>query len=137
MMKKSKLFLLAYIFLIIGCDKFYKDCVCTEEFRMYSLTILDIENAPIDSVKISVRDKLSNKIYDLSDYNYDFLPKGEYIIFHDGFKNDLNTFTKRIVVNSEIDSIFVQTELGFNTDECNCHVQKVFGPDTIWVDLNI
>lgn len=136
-MKIFRLILLIVIILIMGCDKFYKDCICTQEFRMYSLTILDSEDAPIDSVKITVRDKLSNKIYDLSDYNYDFLPKGEYIIFHDGFKNDLSTITQLIVVKLEVDSLIEQTDFGFNTDECKCHVQKVFGPDTIWIDLNI
>lgn len=131
-----KVLLLTLLISCISCDKIYKDCLCTEEFRMYSLTILDNNNTPIDSVNITVTNKLSNQVYDLSDYDYDFLPKGEYIIFHDGFKRDLSTVIEVIVVESEIDSTTVQTELGFNTDECNCHVQKAFGPDSIWVDLN-
>lgn len=136
-MKIFKLLLLILIFTLLSCDKIYDDCICSTEFRMYSLTILDTNNSPIDSVNITVRNKLSNQIYDLSDYNYDFLPMGEYIIFHDGFKNDLTMVTQIIVVVSEIDSITKQTEFGFNTDECKCHVQKIFGPDSIWFDLHI
>jgi hypothetical protein len=43
---------------------------------MYTLTILDSDSLPLDSVNISVKNKDTNKVYDLPDYdNYNF-PEG-------------------------------------------------------------
>ena len=125
-MKKRIIFIVIVIlFIFTNCDDNFqnRDCICTEEFRMYTLTILDSANSPIDSVNILVKDKLNNSVYDLSDYySYTFFP-GTYVIFHDGFIEHMTYYPKIVLVEIEIDSITKVAEYTFKTDECKCVTQ--------------
>jgi len=129
---------LTIFFYATGCDeKLHNNCFgCTEEFRMSLVTILDLNNNPLDSVTITVKNKFTGEYFDVSQYNNPPFQKGEYVIFHDGFLDQVVNETKYITVFAEIDTVKAVAEFAFTSDECNCHILKISGPDSIWIDVD-
>jgi hypothetical protein len=138
-LKKIKISIVTVIiFLFINCEdniKHHGCFVCTDEFKMYKLTILDFDNNPVDSVKITVKNKLTNEDFDVSEHNNPPFIKGTYIIFHDGFLKQVRYAPIFINVVSELDSIKIISEFAFKADDCICHVLKEYGPDSVWIDI--
>lgn len=108
-----------------------KDCVCTLEFRSYSVFVTDKNKKPIDSLSTVVKNQKTGKIYKL--YEFPFLEAGRYSIMDDGYTKEFSVQPEAIIFTAKKDSFNIEQIFYFNTDECNCHINKAAGPDTIKV----
>lgn len=126
-------FLSGFLFLMVvwcGCSEETPDCVCTEEFRMYLVVVIDSLGNPVDSLQTIISND-RGKLYDFNGYlPPQYLP-GAYFVMTDEYQNDFSTIPGRILFAGHKDDNEVTGEFYFNTDKCRCHVYKVSGPDTL------
>lgn len=115
----------------ISCSIADDDCICTTEFRYYTVSIVDTLKVPVDSLTVSVKDKNGNEL-NISQENQIFGP-GNYIVFNDSFTTMFISAneTERIIFTASDGIRNVQGEYLFGTDRCRCHINKVSGPDTL------
>lgn len=112
------------------CTNDPDDCLCTEEFRMYFVTIVDTLGNPVDSVYTIITNELG-KEYDFSVYSTPPFANGAYIVMTDGYEKDFLIGQKKIFFVGKKDSKETFGEFLFRTDKCLCHVYKISGPDTL------
>lgn len=112
------------------CSEEPEECLCTEEFRMYLVTIVDSLGNPVDSVHTIITNELGN-VYDFSVYSPPPFTRGAYIVMTDGYEKDFLRGPKKIFFVGRKDSKETYGEYLFRTDKCFCHVYKNSGPDTL------
>lgn len=111
---------------LAGCDD-TSECVCTEEFRSYHLSVVDAEGAPSDGVEVRVvRTQTGERL----DYGSPTGASGEYLIMDDSFAARVAADESFDVTGELGDSSFA-TRFRFGTDPCRCHVLRLAGPDTV------
>jgi len=98
------------------------------EFRMITVVVVDEMNIPVLGLATIVKDD-SGKVYDV--YNDPMIFPGHYTVMDDNYVTELTTQPKRFIFTGVKDSLTVNGEFFVNTDKCNCHVEKVSGPDTL------
>lgn len=101
-------------------------CACTEEFRSFTVKLVDSDGSPLRNVSFDVTILRTGERVDVVEW----VP-GVYTVFDDNF-------TSRILPNEIIrvtaikDASIATRDYIFTVDEpCRCHVQKVSGPDLI------
>ncbi len=128
-----KIFLLSFLLIIsvVSCSSVDEDCMCTEEYRFFLVTVVDTLGIPVDSLDVIIRDKDGNEL-DVVQESYPFGP-GKYTVLNDSFTQMFCTCGTSEKINfSATDGSRVATvEFLFNTDKCKCHINKVEGPDTL------
>ncbi len=129
---KKTILLIGIVFLLISCEKYFDGgCVCTCEYVTLTVSIVDNNDRPIKGLNIELIDNkgLTYKIDDeLNNYIQD------YVIFSDGYMNLLGKIPEIFFVKAYNDSINIIEPYSFGKDNCNCHVYKVSGKDTIKVN---
>lgn len=123
-----------FLFLLLfwySCSEETSDCICSEEFRMYLVVVIDSLGNPVDSLQTIVSND-RGKQYDFTSY----LPlppymHGTYFVMTDGYQNDFSIVPGRIMFSGNKENKEVNCEFYFNTDKCRCHVYKISGPDTL------
>lgn len=128
---KSFLILVFTTLLIFSCSEIDKDCICTDEYRTYLVTVVDTLGVPVDSLSVTIRDKDGDELDVHQDLFY--LDEGKYTVLTDAFTYIMCICgTPQAIYFSATDGIRVTNgEFMFNTDECKCHINKVSGPDTL------
>lgn len=126
-MKKIILILLVY-FLIISCSKDNLNCVCTEEFSMITISVVDSTDNPVDSLNVFIEDEFGRQINPLYK-QLEFVP-GRYVVIDDSYTNYLSTnpLLLRFTASDSLGRL-AQAFIVVNTDECRCHVNKISGVD--------
>jgi hypothetical protein len=127
-MKSFNLVFLLLALPSLSCLEDSDDCICTEEFRMITVFVIDESNKPVEGLVTTIKDE-QGKVYDLSGYPPFFT--GYYTVLTDVQINDFSTIKKKILFNGQSDSLEVNGEFLINTDKCKCHINKVSGPDTL------
>ena len=117
--------------LFASCSTIDKDCLCTEEYRFFLVTVVDTLGVPIDSLNVTIRDKEGDEL-DVAQDPHPF-GAGKYTVLNDSF---IQMFcacgTPQTIYFSATDGIRTANgEFMFNTDDCKCHITKVSGPDTL------
>lgn len=117
--------------LFASCSTIDKDCLCTEEYRFFLVTVVDTLGVPIDSLNVTIRDKDGDELDVAQDPNP--FGAGKYTVLNDSF---IQMFcactTPEIIYFSATDgNRAANGEFMFNIDECKCHINKVSGPDTL------
>ena len=113
---------------LVACDdESETPCICTEEFRSYHLTVVDVDGEPADGVNIRVvRDQTGEQL----DFGSPAGAPGAYVIMDD-------SFTDRIAADEPFEVSGVRGEASFTTgfrfgtDPCRCHVLLLAGPDRV------
>ena len=106
--------------------------LCTTEFRIYSIYLNDRNNNPVDSANITVTAGNNRVIWD-SELGIN-LTKGNYIIFTDNNSNlieenqELNVWVTINKADTSVSQRYI-----FAMDSCCCHVNKLFGNDTVFI----
>lgn len=103
--------------------------ICTEEFRSLSVTVIDGTGAPVEDLDISVVRTRDGFTFDIGQ-DLAFNP-GEYVIFDDGFKDEVTPAGEAIQVTATKDGVSVTGSYVIATDALGCHIEKVSGPDTL------
>jgi len=122
--------LLLPILLLYNCDDEYLDCVCTEEFRTYFVTVIDSLGNPVDSLTTTITNDRGKEYKFMGFAPPPFIP-GAYLVMTDGYQNDFSIGPGKIFFAGVKNYLEVTGEYLFNTDACRCHVYKIAGPDTL------
>ena len=112
------------------CSDEPNDCICTEEFRMYFVTVVDSLGNPVDSLLTTITNN-RGKEYGFGGYTPPPLMPGAYFVMTDGYQDDFGLSPGKIFFKGIKNNLEVTGEYLFNTDKCRCHVYKVAGPDTL------
>jgi len=112
------------------CSDESPDCVCTEEFRTYLVTVVDSVGNPVDSLQTTIRNE-QGKYYTFSEPGVPPYLQGSYFVMTDGYRDDFRTKPEKIFFGGTKNNLEVSGEYLFHTDECRCHVYKVAGWDTL------
>ena len=126
----KRILLFLPILLFYSCDDEYPDCVCTEEFRMYLVTVVDSLGNPVDSL-ITTITNYRGKEYSFVGFTPPPFMPGAYFVMTDSYQNDFSTSPGKIFFKGVKNTLEVTGEYLFNTDKCRCHVYKIAGPDTL------
>jgi hypothetical protein len=113
-----------------GCDDTAGNCACTEEFRAYLVTVLDDAMQPANGVTLTRVNLRSGKV--LEPTWLGMPTPGAYVVADDGLIDEFSSAGDTVRVT------FSQGGSSFTTDfkfvvaaPCFCHVEKIFGPDTV------
>ncbi len=113
---------------LVACDdESEPPCVCTEEFRSYHVTVVDVDGEPAEGVDIRV---VRNQTGEQLDFGSPAGAPGAYVIMDD-------SFTDRIAADESFEVSGVRggtsftTRFRFGTDPCRCHVLLLAGPDRV------
>ena len=128
---KTLLILLLLIIGLVSCSTVEEDCMCTEEYRFYLVTVVDTLGVPIDSLTVTIKDKDGDEL-DVAQYPHPF-GTGKYTVLNDSFTQMFCSCTipEKIYFSATDGNSVAAGEFLFNTDECKCHINKVEGPDTL------
>jgi hypothetical protein len=126
-MKYILLCLSLCLLFIYSCSE-EEDCPCTMEFRMITVVVVDSTNNHVLGLITTVKDD-SGRVYRVN--NDPTIFPGHYTVMDDNYVTELSTQPKRFLFTGVKDSLTVNGEFFINTDECNCHIEKVSGPDTL------
>ena len=128
---KNLLILFLSVIVLFSCSTVDKDCLCTEEYRFFLVTVVDTLGVPVDSLTVTIRDKDGDEL-DVVQESYAFGP-GKYTVLNDSFTQMFCSCTtpERIYFSATDGSRIATGEYLFNTDNCKCHINKVEGPDTL------
>ncbi|MBN2732533.1 MAG: hypothetical protein JXR26_08905 [Balneolaceae bacterium] len=135
---KSSIFILLIVFLFSSCDSTQTNRTCTDIFAISTMTVANQENEhPVESVQIVVKDQTTGQELGICEdgtcSNQEIEP-GEYIIFHDGYRDDILPAGKKLTVRgTKGDAINFTREYFFGSD--GCHIKKIAGPDTVFVSI--
>lgn len=128
---RTTIFFIISAIIFSSCSEIDKDCLCTEEFGSYLVTVVDTLGVPVDSLTITIKDKDGDEL-DVQQGQH-FLDEGKYTVLNDSFIHIMcSCGTPQTIYFSATDESRVANgEFMFNTDECECHINKVSGPDTL------
>jgi hypothetical protein len=128
-----KILLVSFLIVItaISCSTIDEDCLCTEEYRFFLVTVVDTLGVPIDSLTVTIRDKDGDELNVLQE-SHPFGP-GKYTVLNDSFTQMFCSCTtpEKIYFSATDGSRIATGEYLFNTDKCRCHINKISGPDTL------
>lgn len=128
----KSLFTTILILLVVNsCSDLEEDCVCTEEYRTYIVTVVDTLGVPVDSLIVTIKDKDGDEL-DVQQEPF-YLDEGKYTVLNDSFTHIMcSCGTPQIIYFSATDGNRTATgEFMFNTDDCKCHINKISGSDTL------
>jgi hypothetical protein len=128
-----KILLVSFLIVItaISCSTIDEDCLCTEEYRFFLVTVVDTLGVPIDSLTVTIRDKDGDELNVLQESHPFGL--GKYTVLNDSFTQMFCSCTtpEKIYFSATDGSRIATGEYLFNTDKCRCHINKISGPDTL------
>lgn len=130
-MRTPIFFAFSIITLFYCCSEIDTDCICSEEFRSYLVTVVDTLGAPVDSLNVTIKNKYGDEL-DVKQDPY-FFDDGKYTVLNDSFTQLFCSCgtTQKIYFSATDGSRNASGEFMFNTDKCKCHINKVSGPDTL------
>jgi hypothetical protein len=115
---------------LMACRNAATPCVCTLEFRYYTVTVVDTLNAPVAGLTPAITVRSTGRL--LIPAAPAGLPPGLYYVVTDG---DLQQFALNgDRLHFAVSSAGRSAAADFVVDApgtCHCHVQLVSGPDTL------
>jgi hypothetical protein len=114
-----------------SCSTGFEDCVCTEEFRVYGLTVVDDDGAPVNDASLEVVNLRTDR--QLVSTFLGLPTSGTYWIVDDSMLDEFTVDGDSVEVTGTNDGLSFRTGFRFAVDECGCHVQKLAGPDTVTI----
>ena len=108
-----------------------KDCVCTAEFVSIRFLVVDDSGSPLPGVEVEVRVQRTGELLDISQTQ---ASQGILAVANDSHVSKLRAGGDRITVQGSLGarSFSEVFEVNF-PGECQCHIAKVAGPDTVIV----
>lgn len=102
---------------------------CTEEFRSFTLTVLDAAGSPVADVTLVRVNLRTGKT--LEPTWLGLLEPGVYPVADDGLLDEFSVAGDRLRVTGTKGAETFVEEFVFGTDACRCHVLRVSGRDTV------
>ncbi len=107
-------------------------CACTLEFRFFTVTVVDNAGQPAEGVSISVR-RVSDGAVLNQDSSLGQGP-GVYVILTDSNIQDVTEAGTTVEVLGTLGDMGFTAEYIFDRDACQCHVNKISGPETVQLE---
>lgn len=132
------IFLILFSFLLLQCSSSTEQSyLCTQEFVTYSVTVLDTNGNPAESVNIKVTNKDTGQPYKVCSDGQNVCQngvEGRYTIMHDGFHDKISSDREDMIVKGTKGAKQFKAEYAFRSGKC--HLQKLAGPDTVSLSSN-
>ena len=123
------LFLLPYAVLSCSGDPPPNDPIaCTEEFRSWSVIVVDAAGTPIDGLTVQV---VRPSTGELLPYGGPSFSAGSYQIMDDGMSASIRIDGETIEAGASGGEATFDAVWEFGADAWRCHVEKLSGPDTV------
>lgn len=132
-MKTITMLTIGVLVLLNSCSSVDNSCICTLEFRMYTVLVIDKANQPVDSLNIEIKNAATGRVYLFLEKIY--LGKGVYQVMNDNYTKEFSQWPEKILFKGTKNGGVVESDYYFNTDECKCHVHKISGKDTLVINL--
>lgn len=128
------LFLLAAGLVLQSCSQSTSPRVCTAQFVVHQVTVLNAEGQPADSVDISITDQNTGEAFNPCESEaFDCAAEGfegHYTLIHDGYFEESEEGREfRLRATGQKDQARFEADFTFRND--GCHIQKVSGPDSV------
>ena len=115
-----------------ACTDPVQQCVCTEDFRVYPVTVVDIAGQPVSDVALIRTHVLTGTV--LEPTWLGMLASGIYIVADDGLIDLFSSEGDVVRVTGGNGSASFQADFVFAVpDPCRCHVEQRAGLDTVVV----
>jgi hypothetical protein len=108
-------------------------CMCTAVFVSIGVTVVDQNNKVVDSLTVTVKNKITGKVYDFYGETREY--GGGYLVMTDEYTKEFSMFPQTIVFTGKKGNTKVSADFLIVTDECKCHIGKTAGPDTLRMSL--
>jgi hypothetical protein len=113
-----------------GCDDPSAACACTEEFRVYIVTVLDDASQPQNNVALTRTNLRTGRV--LEPGWLALLAPGVYDVADDGMRDEFSSDGDTVRVTGTQGGASFTADFVFATPEpCRCHVTRIAGPDTV------
>ena len=122
--------ILISVHLFLSCTTDVKDCICTTEFRVYDIIVIDSFGNSVDSLNTRITNS-SGKEFSPNGNTHTHDSEGRYWIMDDSYIKEFSIRPTAIFLEGTKEDASVEAAFLFNTCECKCHVYKVAGPDTV------
>lgn len=114
-----------------SCSNATENCVCTAEFRVYGLTVVDEAGEPVNEVSLEVVNLRTDRR--LVSLFLGMPTPGTFWIVDDTMRDEFRVGGDSVRVTGTSGSLSFVTGFRFSVDECGCHVHKLAGPDTVTI----
>lgn len=132
-MKTISIFILSLLLFLNSCSSVDNNCICTQEFRMYTVFVIDNANQPVDSLNVEIKNAVTGRVYLFPEKIY--LGKGVYQVMNDSYTKEFTQWPEKVLFKGTKNGAVIESEYFFNTDECKCHGYKISGKDTLVINL--
>jgi len=113
-----------------GCDEPLRACACTEEFRVYTVTVLDDAMQPATGVTLTRTNLRTGRV--LEPGWLGLLAPGVYEVVDDGLLDEFSSDGDIVrVTGVQVGASFTADFVFATPDPCRCHVVRIAGPDTV------
>lgn len=105
-------------------------CACTEEFRSYTVTVLDDAMQPMNGVALTRTNLRTGRV--LEPGWLGLLAPGVYVVTDDGLRDEFSSDGDVVRVTGSQGGASFTADFVFAVPEpCRCHVVRLAGPDTV------
>jgi len=104
-------------------------CVCTEEFRVFSVAVLDDASQPVPDAQLTITNLRTGRV--LTSGWLGQLAPGSYVVADDGMLDEFSGEGDMVRVEGQASAGSFTADFVFAPDACGCHLQRVAGPDTV------
>ncbi|HYE96212.1 MAG TPA: carboxypeptidase-like regulatory domain-containing protein [Rubricoccaceae bacterium] len=125
------LFLLPALLLLTGCPLLAdpdEPCICTEEYRMIIVRVVDEAGAPVGGLRVTVRNERTGRLIEREEMGFD---PGTYTVVTDLHVPVISEDGDRISFHAENERYVADAEFVVRVDPCRCHIDMVSGPNWI------
>ena len=111
-------------------DSTSSPCACTEEFRVFTLTVLDDAMQPAQNITLERTNLRTGKV--LEPGWLGLLVAGTYLVADDGLVNEFSSAGDTVRVVGTQGGVSFSADFVFAAPApCRCHVELRAGPDTV------
>ena len=114
---------------VVACNDTAGNCACTEEFRYFTVTVLDDASQPATNVSLTRTNLRTGKVLEPG-WLGNLVP-GVYLVADDGQIAQFSTGGDTLRVTGTQGGATFTADYVFAVDACRCHLQRVAGPDTV------
>jgi hypothetical protein len=113
-------------------DATRSQCACTEEYRVFTVTVLDDALQPVDTATVVRTNLRTGRVLEPGWLG---LPTpGTFVVADDGLLNEFSSAGDVVRVTVSRGGVSVSADFLFAAPlPCRCHVERRAGPDTVIV----
>jgi hypothetical protein len=129
-MNRAGIVALGLVTALACTDTTVSRCVCTDEFRYFTITALDDALQPVQNVTLVRTNLRTGKV--LEPGWVGLLPPGTYLVADDGMRDEFSSAGDILrVVGSQPGASFTVDFVFATPAPCRCHLELRSGPDTV------